>query len=281
MKSIHETREVRPLPTLAPYQGGKRNLAKTIIERIEAVPHTTYAEGFVGMAGVFLRRRQAVKSEVINDINKDVATFFRVLQRHYIPFLEMMRFQITTRAEFERLAATEPGTLTDLERAARFLYLQRTAFGGKVTGQAFGVALDRPGRFDITKLGSMLEDVHERLSGVVIECLPWAAFLDRYDRPQTLFYLDPPYMGTENVYGKGVFGRDDFSNLADRMSRLKGRVIMSINDVPEIRKIFKDFILEKVKTTYTIGGGKNARPAGELLITNQPTAKKAGGRTTK
>ncbi len=57
----------------------------------------------------------------------------------------MLRFQLTTRSEFNRLVDTDPTTLTDLERAARFLYLQRTAFGGKISGRNFGVSKDRPG----------------------------------------------------------------------------------------------------------------------------------------
>ena len=125
---------VHPVRPVAPYLGGKRNLAKRVCAAIQAVPHTIYAEPFVGMGGVLLRREMAPKSEVINDFSREVATFFRILQRHYMAFMEMIRFQLTTRAEFERLVATDPTTLTDLERAARFLYLQRTAFGGKVSG---------------------------------------------------------------------------------------------------------------------------------------------------
>jgi DNA adenine methylase len=79
--------------------------------------------------------------------------------------MDMLRFQLTTRAGFERLMRTDPTTLTDLERAARFLYLQRTAFGGKVTGRNFGMQDGCARRsFDVTKLGPLLEDVHERLA---------------------------------------------------------------------------------------------------------------------
>ncbi|MCG8436104.1 MAG: DNA adenine methylase, partial [Gammaproteobacteria bacterium] len=141
-------RSIKPTEPVAPYLGGKRNLAKQIIERIDATPHLTYAEPFVGMGGVFLRRERIPKAEVINDLSRDVSTFFRVLQRHYLQFMEVMRFQLTTRAEFERLVSTDPSTLTDLERSARFFYLQRTAYGGKVTGQNFGVQPGRPGSFD-------------------------------------------------------------------------------------------------------------------------------------
>ncbi len=157
-------------------------------------------------------------------------------------------------------------TLTDLERAGRFLYLQRTAFGGKLVGQNFGVAPGTPARFDITKLGAILESVHERLAGVVIERMPWPDLLDRYDGPQTLFYLDPPYWGCENDYGVGLFTRDDFTRLAARLATLRGRFLLSLNDVPEVRELFADFRIEQLETTYTIGGGANAGRFAELLI---------------
>ncbi len=178
---------------VAPWQGGKRNLAKRICAIIDATPCVTYAEPFVGMGGIFLRRSTRPKAEVINDRGRDIANLFRILQRHYPQFLDTLRFQLTTRAEFERLIAVDPDTLTDLERAARFLYLQRTAFGGKVSGRNFGVDRARPGRFNLSTLEPMLEDLHSRLSGVTIECLDWSAFIPRYDSADTLFYLDPPY----------------------------------------------------------------------------------------
>lgn len=92
--------------------------------------------------------------------------------------------------------------LTDLERAARFLYLQRLAFGGKVTGQNFGVDMTGPSRFNLNRLGPVLEDVHERLAGVTIENLDWRGFIDRYDRAGTLFYLDRPISATRQTMVK-------------------------------------------------------------------------------
>ena len=103
--------------------------------------------------------------------------------------MDTLKFQITSRREFERLKATDPATLTDLERAGRFLYLQRTAFGGKVAGQNFGVDPRSAGGFNLTRLAPVQEEAHERLVGVVIENLDWLEVIDRYDRPETLFYL--------------------------------------------------------------------------------------------
>ena len=221
------------------------------------------------MGGVFLRRPERPKAEVINDINRELATFYRILQRHYPQFMEMLKFQITSRSEFLRLCDSDPITLTDLERAGRFLYMQRTAFGGKVSGRNFGVSAGRSGRFDVNKLGPMLEELHERMAGVVIECLPYADFIARYDRPETLFYLDPPYYGCERDYGAG-FERADFEKLAGQLFEIKGRFILSLNDRPEVRKIFAGFDIAPVKTSYSIGrhGNARAKTIGELLISN-------------
>jgi DNA adenine methylase len=220
------------------------------------------------MGGIFLRRDRRPGAEVINDWSEDVSTFFRILQRHYVAFMDMLRFQLTTRSGFERLSRTDPSTLTDLERAARFLFLQRAAFGGQVAGRSFGVSPASPARFDVTKLGPMLEAVHERLSGVTIERLPWADFIVRYDRPGTLFYLDPPYYGCERDYGAGMFDRAEFDLMAERLSSLKGRFILSLNDTPEVRRIFARFSFVEEEVTYTVGGGAKARLVGELVISN-------------
>lgn len=266
MKDLFGFEEVAPASPVAPYIGGKRNLAARITARIDSIEHSLYGEPFVGMAGIFLRRRHRPDTEVINDISGDVITLFRILQRHYVPFMDMLRYQLTSRAEFERLSRVDPTTLTDLERAARFLYLQRTTFGGKVAGRNFGVTRSGPARFDVTKLQPVLEEVHERLAGVVIEQLPWSDFLTRYDRAGALFYLDPPYWASENDYGKGVFGRGDFQALAEQLSRIKGRFILSINDVEEVRQVFARFRIEAVNTTYTLAGGRRSKEVGELIV---------------
>lgn len=263
---------VSPTQPVAPWLGGKRNLARRICAIIDATQCTTYAEPFVGMGGIFLRRSLRPKSEVINDRGRDITNLFRILQRHYPQFLDTLRFQLTTRAEFERLVAVDPDTLTDLERAARFLYLQRTAFGGKVSGRNFGVSIDRPGRFNLTTLEPMLEDLHSRLAGVVIECLDWSAFIPRYDSSNTLFYLDPPYWGCEDDYGKAMFARADFGRLAQLLASIRGRFILSLNDLPEVRETFRTFHLTEVTTTYTISTKPSDQAGGraELLISNWP-----------
>ena len=263
---------VRPVRPAAGYQGGKKNLARRICALIDRTPHDGYAEPFVGMGGIFLRRSTRPKVEAINDISADVANFFRVLQEHYPYFVDMLRFRVASRNEFERLAALPAERLTDLQRAARFLYLQRLAFGGKVAGRNFGVSSSQSARFNVTTLEPLLAEIHERLAGVWIEQLPYANFIERYDRPGMLFYLDPPYFGCEEDYGAGVFDRADFDRLAELLAAARGKFILSINDRPEIRQAFAAFEIAELETTYTIARGENARRAGELVISNVATA---------
>jgi DNA adenine methylase len=261
----------RDVPNTQPpaaWIGGKRTLAPRLVQIIQATDHQLYAEPFVGMGGVFFRRTRVPRTEVINDRSGDVVNLFRILQRHYPQFMDTLKFQITSRREFERLKACDPATLTDLERAARFIYLQKLAFGGKVSGQNFGVQRSGSARFNLTRLAPLLEEVHERLAGVIIENLDWLDFIDRYDRPGTLFFLDPPYFGSEGDYGKVLFARDQFTIIAERLSALKGTFIMSINDAPEICEIFNHFKLQKVELKYTVSGGKGTT-ASELIITSQ------------
>jgi DNA adenine methylase len=264
---VNSLNPIRPVAPAAGYIGGKRNLAGRLVGIIERIDHDGYAEPFVGMGGVFLRRRSQPKVEVINDASGDVATFFRVLQRHYAYMIDMLRFRVASRVEFERLKAQPAETLTDLERAVRFLYLQRLAFGGKVRGRHFGVDKTQGARFNVSKLEPMLAEIHERLAGVVIEQLDFGAFIQRYDRAGMLFYLDPPYWGCETDYGQDVFGRADFTRLANQLAGIKGRFLLSINDTPGVREVFAGFHFVEAETTYTVGAGAAVKAA-ELIVSN-------------
>lgn len=254
---------------VAPYIGGKRHLADRLGLMIDTIPHDLYVEVFMGMGGVFFRRQKAARVEVINDLSRDVAGLFRILQRHFPQFMDVLRWQLTTRADFERLMATNADALTDLERAARFLYLQRTGFGGKVAGRNFGISRTASARFDLTKLVPLLEDVHGRLASVTIECLSYADLVRRYDRPGALFYCDPPYVGSEGDYNDtgDLFGRVDIDHLASLLRVIKGRSIVSLNDHPAVRAAFnKGFDIDEVETTYSLAGGGKAKRVSELII---------------
>ena len=263
---------VTPVSPAAGYMGGKRNLARRICALIQSIEHDGYAEPFVGMGGIFFRRAARPRFEAINDISGDVTTLFRVVRRHYQALVDEMEWLLAGREEFERLRATDPATLTDIERAARFIYLQRLAFGGKVVGRNFGVSTHGAARFNIARLRATLAAIRDRLQPVVIERLAYSDFLRRYDRPGMLFYLDPPYWDCEGDYGRGVFCREDFDLLAAQLHGLAGKFILSLNDTPGVRECFAGFAMAEVDTSYGIAAAATGRPkkVGELLISNVP-----------
>ncbi|WP_246135582.1 DNA adenine methylase, partial [Pararhodospirillum oryzae] len=229
--------DVTPLKSLVSWVGGKRRLAPEICRRIDAVPHDLYVEVFMGMGSVFLARRRRPKVEVINDASLDVVTLFRVAKHHPAALVDELRLSLVSRAEFQRLLATPPDTLTDIQRAARFFVLQRMRYGGKPTSGSFPARGNASKGLSLDRLLTHLTAVRDRLSSVVIERMDWSELLCRYDRPGALFYLDPPYWGCEDYYGEGMFGRADHARLADALLGLKGRFVLSINDVPEIRTV--------------------------------------------
>lgn len=92
-----------------------------------------------------------------------------------------------------------------------------------------------------------------------MENRPYEAIINRFDKPDTFLYCDPPYYGYEDYYGKGVFERDDFQKLRDILGAIKGKFIMSINDNDAIRKLYNGFNIEVVETTYMAGGATKKR----------------------
>jgi DNA adenine methylase len=252
----------------APYLGGKRNLAKRLCAIIEEIPHRAYIEPFVGMGGIFLRRAQPAPVEVINDLSGDVANLFRVVRRHYQPFVDELRFLPASRDEFERQRRLDPEALTDIDRAVRFLYLQRLCFGGRVEGRTFGVRREQSSRIQLGRLRAELRALSRRLEPVTIECLPYEDVIRRYDAPGALFYLDPPYDETEG-YGTG-FGRDDYVRMAEQLSGIAGQFVLSINATPFIRQTFAAFDMVEVDVTWTVTAKSNATKAKELIIRNRP-----------
>jgi len=244
-----------------PWIGGKRRLAGKIIPQIPA--HHCYVEPFCGAAAIFFLKEQS-KVEVINDINLDLITLYRVLQYHLEEFIRQFKWSLTSRKIYEWLQETPAEVLTDIQRSARFYYLQKLSFGGKVDGRVFGTATTSPPRLNLLRLEEDLSQAHLRLARTLIEHLPWEKCITKYDREHTFFYCDPPYYGTE---GYGVsFGLEEYDKLAALAKSMKGKVMISVNDIPEMRRAFDGLNMESVVIYYTVGGGRAERK--ELIIKN-------------
>ncbi|RDH92169.1 MAG: restriction endonuclease subunit M [endosymbiont of Seepiophila jonesi] len=247
---------------IIPWIGGKRRLATTLLPMFPE--HTCYVEAFAGAAALFFQK-EASDVEVLNDINGDLVNLYRVVKHHLEELYKQFKWVLTSRQNWDWLQSTPTEILTDIQRAARFLYLQKMAFGGKVDGQCFGTATTSRPRFNIFTLEQDLADAHFRLSNTYIEHLTWQKVIDKYDRPHTLHYLDPPYWQTE---GYGVeFGFEHYEVMATLAREVEGALIISINDHPDIRRVFDGLHMKTVDINYTVGGGGGSK-ARELIIWN-------------
>lgn len=244
------------------YIGGKRALAKTIIALFPS--HTTYVEVFCGGGQVFFRKEPS-KVEIINDLDRDVVNFFRVAQAHAGELIRTMHFTVASRTWFDLMLRTDPENLTDVQRAARFLYLTKTTYASLVRRRNYGTNVGQTPSFNPERLPDLLEETRKRLARVQIENLPYEEVLRRYDRSTTLFYLDPPYYARK-LYRFNL-DHDDFVKMANLLSSLKGKFVLSLNDVPQVREIFKQFSIRGVELSYTAQkvAGKRFK---EVLITN-------------
>ena len=259
---------------IIPWIGGKRRLADRLIPLFP--PHSCYVEVFCGGAALFFLRPVPADVEVINDINGELVNLYRVVKCHLEEFVRQFKWALSSRQIFKWHQMTEPDTLTDIQRAARFFYLQQLAFGGKVQGQNFGTATTAPAGLNLLRLEENLSAAHLRLDGVHIENLAWADCITRYDRAHTFFYCDPPYWETE---GYGVpFEFDQYIRMAELARTVKGKVMISLNDHPDIRRVFADLYIEKVDIEYSLGNrhGSGAQ-RGELIITNYDPHNGTGG----
>lgn len=233
------------------YLGGKSRLADRIVDSMPK-DHVCYCEAFCGASWVLFAKEPS-QCEVINDMDNELVTFWRVIQNHLEEFLRYFKYAVTSRRIFDLENMKHPETLTDIQKAVRYYYLQRCGFGGKVSARTFGTTATGPARLNLSTIEERLIEVHWRLSKVVIEHLDACECIRRYDRTSTLFYLDPPYWETA---GYAVpFGQEDYIRLRDVLKGIKGRFILSLNDVAEVRLVFKDFKINRIMTKYSTGNG--------------------------
>jgi DNA adenine methylase len=245
------------------YIGGKSKLSNIISGMLPK--HKSYCEVFSGAAWVFFRK-DASQYEILNDKDGDLVSFYRVLQNHLEEFLRQFKWLLSSHEWWDDWnQQMRAGGLTDIQRAARYYYVQRQGFGGKVAGRTWGAPKEHGPRINLVRMEEELSAVHLRLSRVTIENMDWLDFVLRYDKQETVFYLDPPYYNMP-YYKHNFYSLKDFEVLAEAMMRLKGKFILSINDHADIRRTFGSFKIRSVKVGYAIGPKR--KTGKELLVRN-------------
>ena len=249
------------------WPGGKRRLLPKLLPMIPKDAQC-YCEVFAGSAAMLLAK-EPHPLEVINDLNGDLVALWRNAHFHLPALIEEMRWFVASRKDFEDFKR-QPG-LTEIQRAARFLLVNRTSFNGGM--KSFGVAKTKGGgvSFDRDEIAARLEEIRRRINKVVVENISYERVLLNYDSSESFFFLDPPYVGPSTGAYEG-WRQEDMQILRTRLDRLHGRWLLTVNDSPENRRLFADCAIEGVQTVNRLRktGDGPTKTFGELIIQAKP-----------
>ena len=283
-----------PLKSPLRYPGGKCRVAKTLLRY--APEHSEYRELFAGGAGVFFHKPLA-QSSWLNDLHPGLYAFYAALRDNYDAFAEQCRKQDGgLRARFNywtkrRDLMDSAGDENILERAVQYYFLNRTVWGGRVVfdpKRKSRLYFSNPdGWRYLDKKLAHLKLVSRKLHGVQITCQDYAACLND-TTAGTFIYADPPYVCdtdfsyTSKLY-ENSFTMDCHRRLAERLSAIPAKVMISYDDCPLARELYSGgkwhFVELQWKYCGTHAVSQEAKAAGrkekkvdgkELLILNYP-----------
>jgi len=220
------------------WYGGKSNLFKKILPYLNT-PHTVYVEAYGGGASVLLNKLPS-PVEVLNDINSEIVNIFRVLQDE-VKFKELkhrLEWTLYSRAEFVKaIDIVQNETVTDpVLRAWAFFVAQNQGFSGKNSRNSSKGSWARNFDFNrnratgfANKVAS-LELVRNRLKNVQVDNIDAIACIQYWDSPDTLFYLDPPYIHDTRILKEAYHHEADHDHhrlLVDTLLAIKGQAVLS------------------------------------------------------
>lgn len=247
--------------------GGKKSLREAIVERLSN-SCDRYVEVFGG-GGWVLFHKPPWKFEVYNDFNPNLTNLYRCVRDHPHELCEELRYTLNSRLDFEYIRETlkSKTIIPDIKRAAYFYQIIRESYASGL--DSFGA---QP--HNMWKNFPLITNASERLQTVVIENKDFEKLIAQYDRPNTIFYLDPPYYETEDYYEDVGFMTADHIRLRDILVQIQGKFLLSYNDCPEIRKLYMrdGMMIESLTRINNIAQRYDAgKQYPELLISNYDT----------
>jgi DNA adenine methylase len=249
-KYCGKDKSLRPMIARA---GGKTQLADKIISKMKN--HKIYDEPFVGGGAVFLKKPKAEKS-FINDKDKDVIAVFKT-------FKGGVGFQhcnmTPSKQKFDKIKNKKTKSPCDVA------YLNKLSFGAGGTNYGGEKKYHHKSKtVGIKYQNAHINDYKDKLKNTNVTSQDFKETMKKADSKETVHFLDPPYFGADSMYKeKGVTPKE----VCDFAKKMKGQVIITYNNVPEVRKnCSKGFEVSKISSRYTLGAESNNKQSKELLI---------------
>lgn len=241
--------------------GGKKLLRKSIIERFPEEQYCRYIEVFGGAGWVLFGKDIGTELEVFNDVDSNLINLYRCIKYHCDELQKELNWLAISREQFlDSKNQLQMRGLTDIQRAARYFHIIKVSFGSD--RRSFGT-----NKKNLTNSIEYLSEVQERLKNVVIENKDFESLIKVYDREGALFYLDPPYHGTEKYYDVG-FTEADHLRLKNILDGIKGKFILSYNDDSFIRELYKGYYMEEISRNNSMKNKEKATKFDEVIIRN-------------
>jgi DNA adenine methylase len=263
------------------YFAGKQRLVKDIVARMPK--HQCYVEVFGGFCSVLLNKPPS-EVEVYNDISKDVVNLLLCIKESPLDIFSELSLLPYSRWLYEQLVGTigDPFELPDPKRAAHWYYINESTFSGlhseKPWSGTWRHGLTRNQPLEIRTKALQLFAVAQRLYRVSMENRDYRYVLEHYDGEDVLFYLDPPYYQTDDALGIS-WTEEQHEELNQRLKRLKGKWILTYNDTPQIRHLYREYIIERVTVPKVSPNSKDTEGLREyydhLIVTSYPESTKA------
>ncbi|SMO84909.1 DNA adenine methylase [Balnearium lithotrophicum] len=259
------------------YIGGKCKIAKWIISNFpQNYKNMTYVEVFGG-AGWVLFKKEPSLVEVYNDNDELLVNLFIVLRDHFQEFKRRAKRTLHSRRQYQMaIEQLKAGYFRDnIDKALLYAITVVQSFSGTRNSWGYYISANNRKTSSTRWLPFLrkLNQIRKRLSTVQIECLDFRKVIEKYDTPNTLFYLDPPYVQKEHYYRIG-FTEKDHRDLAEILKNIKGKFVLSYYPCELVEKLYKGFnwhTKEVSKPSYgvTVYSKVRSRPRGtELLIKN-------------
>lgn len=212
------------LPQPIRYYGGKTKMLPHLLPLIPA--HKIYVEGFVGGGSLFWAKPPSA-FEVINDTNGRVLDFYRAIKYDFKSLANLIDETFHAREQFDQTRSIyDEDDATTLEMAWAIWTQANTGFSGKL-GATFGYSRDASSPKSIYNKKKRFSDAyHERMKCVTVEQRDVLKVIEVFDSPDTFFYLDPPYVSSDQGHYEG-YTEQDFRNLLDVCVSMKGTFLLS------------------------------------------------------